>query len=182
MGNTEGSRVISRVYKARKNLRIVLSNDQLAVVVGSVLGDAYIYPQGKVRFAHSSAQRQYLCWKYKVLASVAYPKIAKVSRLDKRFGTKTVSYRFFLRQYFRPLRRLFYRGSKKIIPDSLDSVLCPLTVAIWYMDDGSLDKGKYPLFMTDSYSLEDRQKLIGFLNQSLGISSLNSQEASFFKW
>ena len=171
MGNTEGSRVIPQTYKARKNLSLHMLKQQLSVVLGSVLGDAYIYPQGKICFEQGIVQRKYLMWKYKILAPVAYKKVSRVSRLDRRSNTETVSYRFFLRQYFRPLRKLFYRNNRKVIPEALVDRFDPLVLAVWYMDDGYLDKNNSPLFMTDCYVGEDVYRLVQILKRSVDIQS-----------
>src|SRR3989344_4119802 len=126
MDNTEGSRAITKVYKARKNLTLVLTDDQLSVILGSVLGDAYIYLQGKICFDHGQDQKGYLEWKYKILKNLAYPKIAKVVRNDIRSNKTTTSYRFFLRQYFRPLRRIFYQNGRKTVPKEIGNYFSPL--------------------------------------------------------
>lgn len=170
MDNTEGSRVISRVYKARKNMCIELTELQLSVVLGSIIGDAYIHPLGKICFEHGSGQMAYLQWKYSQLSTIAYPKIAQVTRYDKRNQKHTISYRFFLRQYFRPLRELFYKETIKVIPNDIVRYFNPVTIAVWYMDDGYLDKGT-PLFMTDSYSQTDIRTLQeGFMSLGLKCS------------
>jgi len=99
-------------------------------------------------------QYNYLSWKKQILNNLTYPKLSRVRRFDSRIGKTTVSYRFFLKQYFRPLRRLFYPQGHKIIPNNIHSEIEPLALAIWYMDDGYLER-KYPIFMTESYSRED---------------------------
>ena len=102
--------MIVQEFRARKNLRLTLTFRQMSIVLGSVMGDAYIYPLGKICFEHGNAQRGYLEWKYSELKQVAYPKVSRVSRTDKRSGNITTSWRFFLRQYFRPLREEFYES------------------------------------------------------------------------
>jgi hypothetical protein len=171
MVNTEGSRVISQVYSARKNLKLCLSSRQLSILLGSILGDAYVYPLGKVCFEHSSHQKDYLIWKYDELKSLTYPKVACVKRFDKRTGKQTVSWRFFLKQYFRPLRKLFYIDGKKVVPKDLKRWLSPLLLAVWYMDDGHLDRGKYPLFSTESFSKADVKFLSDILKTNFGLIS-----------
>ncbi len=191
MDNTEGSRVITRTFRARKNLELRLTNRQLSIILGSVLGDAYIHKLGKICFEHSLKQKEYLLWKYTELENLAYPKVAQVKRLDKRTNKITTSYRFFLRQYFRPLRNIFYdENNKKRIPSDLKNWMTPLVLATWYMDDGHLHKTKYPYLMTESFSIKDIEKLINQLetifNFNCKITSknriliLNSSSQYFF--
>jgi hypothetical protein len=161
MDNTEGSLVITKTFRARKNLELRLTNCQMSIILGSILGDAYIHKLGKICFEHTSKHKSYLLWKYTELQNLTYPKVAQVERLDKRTNTKTFSYRFYLRQYFKNLRNIFYNDNdKKIIPSDLINWMNPLVLATWYMDDGHLDKNKYPYFMTESFSIKDIEKLI----------------------
>ena len=164
MGNTEGSQTDIRHILIRRNIHISLSHDELSIIIGSILGDAYIHPLGKVCFEQSSKQSDYLNWKYDLLRRLAYPKVASVIRLDRRNGVISESKRFFLRQYFRGFRQLFYPDGKKIIPiQILKKWFTPLSLAVWYMDDGHLEKGKYPTIATESYRLEDLNKVISLL-------------------
>jgi len=67
--------------------------------------------------------------------------------------------------------QLFYPKGKKIIPKSIDSILIsPLTLAVWYMDDGSRKPyGKGAFLHTQSFSLEDQRKLIKVLKKNFSI-------------
>jgi len=133
----------------------------MSIILGSILGDAYIHKLGKICFEHSSKQKNYLLWKYSELQNLAYPKVAQVKRLDKRTNKITSSWRFYLRQYFKTLRKTFYNlDSKKIIPSDLKNWMNPLVLATWYMDDGHLDRNKYPYFMTECFSIKDIGKLV----------------------
>lgn len=162
MDNSEGSRVITSTFRARKNLVLHVTDQQMSIILGSILGDAYIHPQGKICFEQAESHKDYLYWKYAQLKNIAYPKVALVTRLDKRTNQQTRSYRFFLRQYFRPLRKVFYNNRKKVVPSSLQRWMTPLLLSVWYMDDGYLDRS-YPQLMTECFSISD----IDFLRKSL---------------
>ncbi len=172
MDNTEGSQAIKQTYRVRKNSVLHLSKQQIEIVLGCILGDAYIYPQGKICIEHGIKQQEYLLWKYQQLESLAYPKISQVVRWDKRINKNTISKRFFLRQYFRPLRKIFYLNRKKVIPSQLVNWISPLLLAIWYMDDGHLDKNKYPSLMTECYTKNDNLKLKNWLYQKFNIDTI----------
>ena len=191
MGNSEGSLVIPQIYKARRNLILKTNVEQLSVILGSVLGDAYIYPQGKICFEQSAGQKKYLLWKYNILKDLSYPKVARVIRFDKRYSKKNTSYRFFLRQYFRPLRHIFYVDGRKIVPDCLLEKLDYLVLAVWYMDDGHLEHGKYPLFASEGFSDNDIKSLTNMIFLNFGIETKvdikrrirvsSSSKSKFFK-
>lgn len=65
-------------------------------------------------------------------------------------------------------RQRWYKDNKRIIPDDVE--LTPLTLAVWYMDDGTVRGGSGVQLCTDRYSAEDVEKLIVKLN-ALGIVS-----------
>jgi len=111
-------------------------------------------------FEQADTQREYLLWKYAELKDFVYPKIARVKRFDKRNGHSTKSYRFFLRKYFKKWRQVWYPQGIKSVPDDLSKWFTPLSLAVWYMDDGHLDKGKSPLFASENFSSIDVQKMI----------------------
>lgn len=191
MGNSEGSLVIPQIYKARRNLILRTSAEQLSIILGSVLGDAYIYPQGKICFEQSADQKEYLLWKYNILKDLSYPKVARVIRFDRRYSKKNTSFRFFLRQYFRPLRHIFYVDGRKIVPDCLSEKFNSLVLAVWYMDDGHLEHGKYPLFASEGFSDNDIGSLAKMIFSNFGVETKvdskrririsNSSKDKFFK-
>ncbi len=126
---------LNNTLTVRRSCRLKLTNRQQEIIVGSILGDAYIYPQGKIQFEHSAKQISYIKWKFAELKSLAYSQPKLIRRKHKLTGKTYSSYRFWLRQYFRPWRKIFYPKGHKIFPDYLK--LTPLMIAVWYMDDGS---------------------------------------------
>ena len=128
-----GSLEVPRTLRARKNLVLGMTERQKDILIGCVLGDAYIAPKGKIRIEQSTKQKDYLLWKYQELHSLAYPSLPReiVRQIDDR---KYSSVFFGTRQYFRPWRSIFYDGRKKIFPPHI--LITPLSLAVWYMDDG----------------------------------------------
>ena len=134
IGNPVGSLEVPKVLRARKNLKLALSERQRDILIGCILGDAYISPKGKIRIEQSTKQSDYLWWKYKELHSLAYPSLPReVKRVHKPTDRIYSSEFFDLRQYFRPWRSIFYQ-EKKIFPKELS--IGSLSLAVWYMDDG----------------------------------------------
>jgi recombination protein RecA len=113
----------------------LLSEQQLQVVLGSLLGDGNLSPnrQGRsgVRFrlGHGARQHAYLDWKTSLLGNIGHS-----TRVSAK-GAKFVD--------FTPLPELYelwsavYFGGKKVISDEYLKALTPLGLAIWYADDGS---------------------------------------------
>lgn len=158
---------LPHTVSVRRNLKLQLSDRQSQILIGSVLGDGYIYQLGKIQLEHSDHQQEYLKWKYQELQNLAYKAISKVERVDKRSGKIYISYRFWLRQYFRSWRQYFYEGSIKTFPSSLR--ISPLSLAVWYMDDGSYSDKKF-ILSTESFNKLSLERIIKELEQ-LGIDA-----------
>lgn len=161
--------IMSITLSARKNLKLIIEKRQYSILTGSLLGDAYIHPQGKVQFEHSSKAQRYLEWKFRELEKIRYKRIGFVERRVK--NKHLSSYRFWTRQYFRPLRAKWYRNGKKIVPsDSLKDVT-PLALAVWYMDDGYFEANKKRcIIATDGFSKTDRIRLKKFLEKKYSVN------------
>jgi len=147
------------IFTARKNLKLDVSDRQVQILVGCLLGDAYLTKLGKIQIEQSDKQKEYVEWKYQELASISYPNPPKeVIRYEKRDNRVTKSFRFWTRQYFRTWRDKFYYGTHKIFPKDLANWITPLSIAIWYMDDGYY-RSRNCILATESFQLEDRQQL-----------------------
>jgi hypothetical protein len=110
---------------------------------------------------------------------LSYKKISYTERVNKQRNKKYSSYRFWLRQYFRPWREYFYQGKMKIFPEKLK--LSPLSLAVWYMDDGCYSDERCTL-STESFNntslliIKNKLKLLGIdtyirSNGKLGINA-----------
>src|SRR5438477_8387823 len=116
MGNTVGS----------------LSEVQHAIVVGTLLGDGSMRckTNALLEINHSVDQRTYVDWKYRQLVELVRtpPKVRNGNggRVACRLVTRSLP---VLTPYF----RLFYEAGRKRIPEV---ELSPLTLAVWFMDDG----------------------------------------------
>lgn len=137
-----------------------LTQLQKSVIVGSMLGDGYlrIVPGRKDAFLeinHSYKAKEYADWKYLLLED-----ITKSGPKVRKGNGKRVAYRFYTKQHpeITDFFRIFYINGKKHIPDKL--ILDNISLAIWYMDDGS-KCGKDNLYLnTQQFDITDQQKLI----------------------
>ena len=153
-----------------------LTQEQRALIIGTIIGDGYlrIIPRRKNAFLevnHSAQQKDYVDWKYSVLQSIVKSK----PKLRNGNGNR-IACRFYTRCHseITDLFKYFYKDGKKIIPNSLE--INPLSLAVWYMDDGSRSGGSIYL-NTQQFSENDQiilQKLL--LNQFDIISNLNKDK------
>ena len=146
------------IFTARKNQKLIVSKRQFDILVGSILGDAYITKLGKIQIEHAISQTDYLRWKFKELSSISYSGISFVKRIRNR--KETYSCRFWTRQFFKSLRAKFYQSRHKCIPPEIVKLLTPFSLAVWYMDDGHLEKDrKRCIIATDGFDLKDLEIL-----------------------
>ena len=156
---------------ARKNKKLTVTDRQLNILVGCLLGDAYIHPRGQIQIAQSSKQFSYVMWKYEELESLAYGLPTKVDRFDTRYGKTYSQTRFWLRQYFKCWRQIFYPKGQKIVPHEFEKYLNELSLAVWYMDDGNYSEGRNVKIAADGFDLESRLKLKDLLLRKFNLNS-----------
>ena len=122
-----------------------MSERSKALLVGLVLGDGYLSkPNGK-------SKKSYLDLKYdeKSLGYLRWirTELSELNPSPIRRKKNYHQYRFYTesREDVGIIRKIFYPNGRKIIPRNIRKFLCnPLTLAIWYQDDGTLDfRDKY---------------------------------------
>lgn len=126
-----------------------LTPEQDSFLLGTLLGDGHIQiPTGSTRSAqyyahHGPKQRGYIEWKRLLMLdfmSNAYKESVKSDLTGFHFCTGC-------NPLFLEWRRLFYKGRQKVYRESVARRLTPLSLAVWYMDEGTLTKG-YPEITT----------------------------------
>jgi len=121
---------------------ISLSKDQKSILLGIILGDGYLQSTGKhnarLRLEHGYQQKEYLFWKTEKLKQLFQ---GKPVYLERTHPLTKKTYKYWRHQsQSTPLlgkfRKTFYPDGRKKIPDELEKYLTPLSLAVWYMDDG----------------------------------------------
>ena len=139
-----------------------LTQVQHEIIVGSMLGDGTLRRQGARKHPlfevnHSVRYKSYVDWKYNTLKDIVLtpPKA-------RRTNGRRIAYRFTTRSLplFDKLYGEFYSRGKKSLPDSIE--LTPLTLAVWFMDDGSATYNSYYL-NTQQFSRSEQEKLLALL-------------------
>lgn len=164
---------------------VVLTNDdQIEVMVGTLLGDAYLDKTTmgySLRLHHSMEQKEYVFWKYEVLRNIINSAPKSYFR-EQGFG-EMVYFRTVSHPYLITLRNKFYKGRVKIFPKKLvEKFLLPLALAVWIMDDGTneLGYGKCLRINTQSFSREEQICICKLLNKKYGlIATLNKDKKRY---
>lgn len=116
-----------------------------AILIGLTLGDGYLTPfvgasrRSRMEIKGDNKNLSYLRWLHSQLKPIGVSDLKpKRNYHQHRFYTKTT-------KETGKLRELFYPSGQKIIPRSIKKLLKnPLSLAVWYQDDGSLDyRSKY---------------------------------------
>lgn len=161
--------------KYKEELR--LSENQRALVIGSILGDGNLRIPGRNKEANfiidqGKAQKDYVFWKYKIMREWVLTPPKKVVRVYHKDRTrKTISWRFLTISHpeFTKFYQMFYRKGKKIIPESIKKLLNnPLTLAVWIMDDGT-KSGESFFLNTQNFTRKEQEELIRCLKENFGI-------------
>lgn len=158
-------------FTARKHQVLRVTSRQAEILFGALLGDAYITPRGQIQIAHSIKQTDYVKWKYYELKSLAYGPPTQSKRFDSRYDRNYIQVRFWLRQFFRPWRKLFYPDGYKVFPVELSHLFTELALAVWYMDDGNLYNEKHLKIATDEFDEKCRRSLQNILFTKFGLKS-----------
>lgn len=155
---------------------VPLSGRQLDIVVGSVLGDGYLECGSgrgvRLRIKHSLAQEEYLDYKKRELPQLfqAPPRFIEQFRFGRALFAK--EYVGIAHPGLSKVYEAFYLAKMKYVPDNIASLLSPLVVAIWYMDDGtfSINKSAHTLrFCTHCFSQEENNLLAAALKERFSI-------------
>ena len=145
------------------------------IIVGLLLGDGSFEKKPdtigiRLQIKQQSKAKEYVEWLYGHLKNYCLSEI----KFRKDYNQYYFSTRY-LRE-FQELFKLFYRDGKKVIPSNIKELLkSPLSLAIWYMDDGSLDfrpNDHYAFYLaTNCFTVEDSKRLKEALNDNFGIKS-----------
>ena len=166
---------------------MLLTQRQDAIVIGTILGDGCLERNGKnvrLRLEHSKDQRSYLLWKFKELKSIVTGSIMKIRayhKINRRFYESYRAYTFTdeaINYYW----NMFYLKNKKVIPVNIGKLLTnPLSLAIWFMDDGYKrnDCNAFRLG-TDSFGLEGQIMLQKVLLENFGIETKTHKKGKYW--
>jgi DNA-binding CsgD family transcriptional regulator len=143
-----------------------LSIEQRAILLGTILGDGCLKKplasgKAQLKLGHGAKQREYLDWKFSRLRCLFSPTASvyehhsrlKYRGAERTYETCEVSSRALMQ--LGDLRlRMYPRGAKDVTDEVLEEIRkgdLPLTMAVWYMDDGSTH-AKYARLVLGGYS------------------------------
>lgn len=154
-----------------------LTEEQKQIIVGCLLGDGTmrIKTNALLEINHSVRQRELVDWLYANLKQFVgtAPKVRKGNgkRIAYRFTTKSLP-------VFTNLYKQFFVNQKKRLPPIIQ--LTPLTLAIWFMDDGSKSRTSV-YFNTQQFSLEEQNLLCEMLYKQWSIEATLNKDKHYWR-
>lgn len=143
-----------------------LNSEQKQILVGSLLGDAhlesrYVLGCATLRIEHSYKQKDYVDWLYDKFRN--WVRTPPQKRVRRSWGKQQEKYGFITygHRILGKFRDMFYKNRIKIIPKDIELYLSPLSLAVWFMDDGSIKSSKHRgMFLnTQTFSYSDIERL-----------------------
>lgn len=140
-----------------------LTSLEKEVIVACLLGDGTLSKSGKfyrLRVEQKSLHKEYSFWKYDLLQRLCITQPQFVSQHDSfRFGTVG-------HPYISALRSSWYGQAKQV---AKDFSLSPLSLAIWFMDDGTRHRNTVDISV-HNFSLES----INLLQKQLSLLKIET--------
>ena len=175
MGNTVGSQ--------RK-----LNLEQEEVLIGTLLGDGVLEVNGRyprLRIDHGICQKEYVAWKYRIFRNLTTGGIKNLlAKLDHRTKKRYGHCKFdtistpLLNDFY----RMFYAKGKKQVPENIVKILKqPLSLAVWFMDDGYKRNDCNALRVnTDCFNHNEQKLLQECLENNFKINSRIHKKGKFW--
>jgi len=154
-----------------KKTFVPLSNRTKEIVLGSLLGDGSLkihepYRNARFSFRHSVGQETYFDWKKNQLNEISSQKCAWLQKADSKSYSRKAKFRF-QSLALESLSELFDLTSKKgrlRVRRKWLNMLSPLSLAIWWMDDGSIiSNGRKGVICTDGFNEKAVKTLAKYL-------------------
>lgn len=157
--------------------KLKLTQRQKEILIGKILGDGHLETTNggktyKLRVEHSYKQKEYVLWFYGEFKEWILTKPQK----KKQIVNGKVYYKYWVNTLATGSLRFyghqFYLGKTKIVPKQIQRWLTPLSLAVWFMDDGSIKSKNHKarILNTQGYSKREVVTLITALKNKFEIN------------
>ena len=186
-GNPEGSRPVTNLYGIgpvetmkqgrQKGNQFPLSQKTLSIILGSLLGDGSLkinkhYKNARFSFRHGWKQRDYFFWKVEQLKEISGKKYWWIQKADGKSREKKLRYQSKALPALTELYRLTHKGNTKKIKRKWLNLMDELSLAVWWMDDGSIiANGRKGVFCSENFTKKEQKILSRYLRKVWGIET-----------
>lgn len=162
-------------FKPHYEMRsIPFSKEQKDIMYGSLIGDAYLRPSGNsysLSFTHGEKQYEYLKWKLDKFKNFVSQKNLYKYENDFHGNKPTYSFGTINHPDLTEAFNITHPHGKKFVTKEWLSLLSPLSLAVWYMDDGSLNKSTHVIVIsTNEYCEEEQANMIEFFKDNYDLN------------
>ncbi len=157
---------------------VTLNKQQREILVGTILGDGHLETQNqgrtfRLKVDHSINQKEYAEWLYAkfknlTLTGLQLKQQVVNEKQYQKYWFSTISV-----GAFRYYGQLFYVRNKKVVPQIISKLVTPLSLAVWFMDDGSLKSKAHRarIINTQSFDAVSLQRLQDMLLKKFNIKT-----------
>ncbi len=154
-----------------------LTEEQKSILIGSLLGDGTmrIKKNAHLEINHSYDQKVLVDWIFQ-----KFEKLVTTSPKWRKGNGKREAYRFATQKLpiLTPFYNQFYKNGKKVIPSDLK--LNGLSLAVWFMDDGS--KSRSSIYLnTQQFTKDEQIRLVNLLKDQFGIESTLNKDKIYHR-
>lgn len=155
-----------------------LSDIESQVILGSLLGDGHISNYGYMEITHCLKQYDYMIYKKDLLSRIIKPSVYTRKNTDGsnhsyRIRTETM-------QDLKDLRELWYPDGSIQLPNNWKEHLTPLSLAIWFLDDGTRKGVSYGNIATCSFTEEEVTTLSDGINDVFNLRTYPRRDTKYF--
>lgn len=157
-------------HEMRRSIR--LTDLQRSIAIGTLLGDGSLietFSKNNLRLQidHCAAQKSYVFWKYEALKPLV------LTSPTYQRGNRSWRFRTISHPELTALGKRFYRDRRKIVPKEIASLLTPIGLAVWFMDDGGRARDDGYILNTQSFRRYEVELLRDVLRQKFNLHPLS---------
>jgi hypothetical protein len=153
-----------------------LSDRCKAVILGSILGDGSLklqrrYRNARFSFRHSKINQEYFFWKVGELKEISASEDVWEQPGPDGWGKDKLRYQSAALESLTELYHLTHRRGQLRIRRKWLNQLTPLSLCVWWLDDGSLLKGRQGVFCTDEIPFEEQLIIVRYFRKVWGLNT-----------
>lgn len=175
--------IAEKLSHPRGNPLIRITKNQRALILGSLLGDLGISRRKpscnpRLQILHGLKQAEYARWKYSILAPLTGtpPRISE----NSGWGEKVISFSSLSLPCLVEIYNLVTINRRRTITENwLNQIESPLSLAVWYMDDGTFYKGTTRL-ASNKFTKSENELLSRWLLKSWGVQAIVSRSRDYY--
>lgn len=148
------------------------------IILGSLLGDGSLkihksYKNARFSFRHSIRQKQYFFWKVRKLKEISHEKCTWLQKNDRGYSKlNKLRYQSCALESLTRIYEVTHKSGRFSIRREWLNDLSALSLAVWWMDDGSIiSNGRKGVLCTDGFNEKSVKALARYLQKVWGVKA-----------